>query len=51
MRRAATWAESVGDEHALERVREATGLSSVEARDRVRLAIWSWVGDQVGGTL
>ena len=51
MRLAAAWAESVGDERALERVREAMGLSDVEARDRVRLAIGSWVGDQVGGTL
>ena len=41
MRRAAAWAESVGDEHALERVREATGLSCVEARDQVRLEIGS----------
>ena len=29
---------------------EATGLSGVEERDRVRLAIWSWVGEQGGGT-
>ena len=51
MRWAAVWDESVGDEHALERVREATGLSCVEARDRVRLAIGSWVGERGGGTL
>ena len=48
---ATAWAESVGDEHALERVREATGLSGVEARDRVRLVIWSWVGERGRGTL
>ena len=51
MRRAAAWAESVGDEHALDRVCEATGLSCVEAWDRVRLAIGSWVGERGGGTL
>ena len=45
MRQATAWAESVGDEHALERVSEATGLSFVEAPDQVRLAIGSWVGE------
>ena len=49
------WAEIVNNEHALERVREATGLSDggarVEARDRVRWAIGSWAGEQGGGTL
>ena len=49
MRREAAWAESVVDCRALERVWEATGLSDVEARDRVRVAIGSWVGG--GGTL
>ena len=55
MRRAAAWAETVNDIHALERVSEATGLSDggagVEAWDRVRLAIGSWVGEQGRGTL
>ena len=51
MHQAAAWADSVGDERALERVREAMGLSGVEAWDRVRLAIWSWVGKRGGGTL
>ena len=51
MRRAAAWDESVGDERALERVREAMGLSGVEARDQVRLAIGSWVGEKGGGSL
>ena len=51
MRRAAAWAESVGDERAMERVWEATGLSGVEARDRVRLEIDSWVGERGEGTL
>ena len=32
MRRSAAWAESVVDFRALERVREAMGLSDVEAR-------------------
>ena len=40
MRRAAAWAKTENDGHALERVREATGLpeggAEVEARDRVR---------------
>ena len=41
MRRAAAWAESVVDCHALERVREATGAESVvdcHALERVREA-------------
>ena len=33
VRRAAAWAESVVDCRVLELVREATGLSDVEARD------------------
>ena len=41
MRRAAEWAESVVDCCSLERVREATGLSDVEAREQVRVAIGS----------
>ena len=45
------WAESVGDERALERVHEATELSGVEARDQVRVAIGSWLGERDGGTL
>ena len=49
MRWAAAWAESVVDDRALERVREAMGLSDVEARDRVQVAIGSCVGG--GGTL
>ena len=49
MRRAAAWADSVGDGRALERVREAKGLSDMEAWDRLRVAIGSWVGG--GGTL
>ena len=40
MQRATAWAETENDGHALERVREATGLSEgvaeVEARDRVQ---------------
>ena len=51
MRRAAAWAESVVGGRALVRVREATGLSDVEARDQVRLAIGYWVGERGGGTL
>ena len=51
MRRAAVWAESVVDCRALEWVREATGLSDVEARDRVRVTIGSWVGERGGVTL
>ena len=51
MRRAAAWAQSVGDERALEQVREVTGFSGVEALDWVRLAIGSWVGERGGGTL
>ena len=45
MFRAAAWAETVCDGRALERVREETGVSDVEARDRVRVAIGSWVGE------
>ena len=41
MRRAAAWPESVVDCRMLERVREATGLSDVEAWDQVRVAIGS----------
>ena len=55
MRRAAAWAETENDGHALEQVREATGLSEggaeVEVRDRVRWATGSWVGERGGGTL
>ena len=51
MRRAASWSESVVDCRALERVQEATGLSDVEAQDRVRVAMGSWGGEQGGGTL
>ena len=51
VRWAAAWAESVGDERALERVREATGLYGVEAQDWVQLAIGSWVSERGGGTL
>ena len=51
MRRAAAWSESVVDFRALERVREATGFSDVEARDRVQVAIGSWVGEQGGDIL
>ena len=45
MRRVAAWAESVVDCRALERVRESMGLSDVEARDRVRVAMGSWGGE------
>ena len=51
MRRAAAWAESVLDCRALEWVWEATGLSDVEARDRVRFATGSRGGERGGGTL
>ena len=51
MLQAAAWAESVVDCRALERVREATGLSAVESRDRVRVAMGSGGGEQSGGTL
>ena len=48
MRRAAAWAETANDGHAMERVREVTGWSDggagVEARDRVRWAAGSWGG-------
>ena len=43
--------ESVVDCRALERVREATGLSDVESRDRVQVATGSGGGEQSGGTL
>ena len=46
MRRATAWAESVVDCCALERVREATGLSDVEAQDRVRVLIGSWWAEE-----
>ena len=53
MRRAAAWAETVNDEHALHRVREVTGLydggARLEARDRVRWVTGS--GERDGGTL
>ena len=55
MRRAAAWAETENDGHAMDWVREATGLSEggaeVEARDRVRWATGSWAGERGGGTL
>ena len=51
MRWAAAWADSVVDCHALEQVREATGLSDVEAQDRMRVAMGSWGGERGGGTL
>ena len=51
MRRAAAWAESVMDCRALERVREATGLSDVETRERMWVTIGSWGGEQGGVTL
>ena len=51
MREAAAWAESVVDCRALERVQEETGLSDVEAWDRVWAAIGSWAGEQGGGAL
>ena len=45
----------MNDKHALEWVSEAMGLSDggarVEAWDRVRWAIWSWVGEQGRDTL
>ena len=51
MRQEAAWAESVVGFRALEQVREATGLSDVDARDRLRVAMGSWGGDLGGGTL
>ena len=45
MRRTAEWAESIVDFRALGRVREAMGLSDVEARDRVQVAMGSWGGE------
>ena len=46
MRRLAAWAESVVDYRVLERVQEATGLSDVEAQDRVRVAMGYWGGER-----
>ena len=51
MRWAAACAESVVDCRALERVREVTGLSAVESRDRVRVAMGYGGGVCIGGTL
>ena len=51
MRQAVAWAESVVDFRALERVREATGLSDVEDQDRVWVAMGSWGGERGRGTL
>ena len=55
MRRAAAWAETENDGHALKRVREATvlleGGAEVEAWDCVWWATGSWVGERGGGTL
>ena len=51
MRRAAAWDENMGEEHALDRLRKAMGLSGLVARYRVWLAIGSWVGEQGEGTL
>ena len=51
MRQAAAWSESVVDCRALDWVREATGLSDVEARDRVRVATGSWDGELGNSTL
>ena len=51
MRRAAAWSESVVDCRALERVREATGLSYVESWDQVWGEMGSWGGERGGGTL
>ena len=44
MHREAAWAESVVDCRALERVREAMGLSVVKYRDRVQVATGSGGG-------
>ena len=51
MRRAAAWPDSVVDCHALERVRESTGLSDVEAMYRVLVSMGYWGGERGGGTL
>ena len=55
MRRAAARADTENAGHALERVREATGLpegdAEVEVRDRVRWATGLLVGARGGGTL
>ena len=51
MRREVACAESVVDCRALERVREATGLSAVESRDRLQVAMGSGGGERSGGTL
>ena len=55
MLRSAAQAETENAGHALDRVREATGLpeggAEVEARDCVRWATGSLVGARGGGTL
>ena len=55
MRRAAAWAETENDGHALEQVHEAMGLSEggaeLEARDRLRWETGSWVGERGKGTI
>ena len=55
MQRSAEWSEIENVGHALDQVREATGLSDggaeVDARDSVRWSTGSWVGEQGGGTL
>ena len=55
VRRAAEQAETENAGHALERVREATGLleggAEVEARNHVRWETGSWVGERGGGIL
>ena len=55
MFREAARVETENAGHTLERVREATGLpeggAEVEARDRVRWATGSSVGERGGGTL
>ena len=51
MRWAAVCADSAVDCRTLERVREATGLSDVESRDRVQVAMGSGGGERSGGTL
>ena len=54
MQRATAWADTENVGHALERVREATGLSDggaeVEAQERVRWATGLLVGERGGGT-
>ena len=51
MRCVAACAESVVDCRVLEWVQEATGLSAVESRVRVRVAMGSGGGERSGGTL